>query len=105
MKTFTLGQSKEQVLQMIPEKNIKVVQLGDEKVCVTRSGETFFVFEPFCPHRMASLSQGKIVRNEIVCPLHGYRFDLISGSVLSGQCPDLKVFGVHLTDQGLEIKI
>ena len=32
MKTFTLGQSKEQVLAMIPEKRIKLVQLGGEKI-------------------------------------------------------------------------
>lgn len=103
MKTFTLGQSKEQVLAMIPEKRIKLVQLGGEKICVSRNGETFYAFEAFCPHRMASLLQGTIVRNEIVCPLHEYRFDLQSGNVLSGQCPDLKVYQVKLSEQGLEI--
>lgn len=105
MKTFTLGQSKEQVLQIIPEKRIKLVQLGGEKICVSRNGDDFFAFEPFCPHRMASLIQGTIVRDEIVCPLHQYRFDLRSGQVLSGQCPDLKVYKVDLSEQGLEIWI
>jgi nitrite reductase/ring-hydroxylating ferredoxin subunit len=105
MKTFILGQSKEQVLQMIPEKGIKLVQLGGEKICVSRNGDTFFAFEPFCPHRMASLLQGTIVRNEIVCPLHQYRFDLQTGTVVSGQCPDLKVYKVEFSDRGLEIWI
>lgn len=105
MKTFNLGQNKEQVLQMIPEKQIKLVKLGDEKICIARNEETFFAFEPFCPHRKASLVQGTIVRNEIVCPLHSYRFDLQTGRVVSGQCPDLKVFQVNVSDQGLEIKV
>jgi nitrite reductase/ring-hydroxylating ferredoxin subunit len=105
MKTFTLGQSKEQVLQMIPEKGVKLVQLGSEKICISRNGELFFAFEQFCPHRMASLNQGTIVRNEIVCPLHSYRFNLVTGNVVSGQCPDLKVYKVQLSDEGLEIQI
>jgi nitrite reductase/ring-hydroxylating ferredoxin subunit len=105
MKKFTLGQTKEQVFLMIPEKRIKLVQLGGEKICISRNGETFFAFEPFCPHRMASLLQGTIVRDEIVCPLHQYRFDLRSGQVLSGQCPDLKVYSIGLTEKGLEIWI
>ncbi|MCH6200553.1 Rieske 2Fe-2S domain-containing protein [Aquiflexum sp. LQ15W] len=105
MKTFILGQSKEQVFQMIPEKRIKLVQLGGEKICISRNGDAFFAFEPFCPHRMASLIQGTIVRNEIVCPLHQYRFDMQTGAVVSGQCPDLKVYKVELSDRGLAIWI
>jgi nitrite reductase/ring-hydroxylating ferredoxin subunit len=105
MKTFTLGQSKEQVLRMIPDKGIKMVQLGGEKICISRNEDSFFAFEQFCPHRMASLVQGSIIRNEVICPLHGYRFDLQTGNVVSGQCSDLKVFKVKLSEKGLEIFI
>jgi nitrite reductase/ring-hydroxylating ferredoxin subunit len=105
MKTFILGQNKEQVFRLVPDKGIKLVQLGSEKICITRTGDLFFAFEQFCPHKKAELIQGSIVRNEIVCPLHSYRFDLYSGQVVSGQCPDLKVFEVKLSDNGLEIKI
>jgi nitrite reductase/ring-hydroxylating ferredoxin subunit len=106
MKTFTLGTNKEQVLRLIPNKQIKVVQMGPTKVCVTRDGEDFFVFETLCPHRKANLSQGFINGiQEVVCHLHEYRFDLKTGRANSGQCPDLTVYSSELSDDGLKIKI
>ncbi|SMD42919.1 Rieske [2Fe-2S] domain-containing protein [Aquiflexum balticum DSM 16537] len=106
MKTFVLGDNKEQVLELIPNKKIKTVQLGATKVCVTRDGEEFFVFETLCPHRKASLNQGFINgMQEVVCHLHEYRFDLRTGQVTSGSCPDLKIFQSELTENGLKIQI
>lgn len=106
MKTFTLGTSKEQVLRLIPDKQIKIVQLGATKICVTRDGEDFFAFETQCPHRKANLSQGFINGiQEVICQLHEYRFDLNTGRVTSGQCPDLTIYQSKLTVDGLKIEI
>lgn len=106
MKTFVLGDNKEKAFDLIPNKEIKTVQLGATKVCVTRDGEEFFVFETLCPHRKASLNQGFINGiQEVVCHLHEYRFDLRTGQVSSGNCPDLKIFQSELTDGGLKIQL
>lgn len=106
MKTFTLGQSRKQVEEMLPEAQIKTVQLGAKKVCMVKSGQEIFVFEPQCPHRMAALNEGKINGfNEIICPLHEYRFALETGQVKSGDCRDLEVYKTELTEQGLKIFI
>ncbi|TVP47502.1 MAG: Rieske (2Fe-2S) protein [Mongoliibacter sp.] len=106
MKTFTLGQSRKQVEEMLPEAQIKTVQLGAKKVCMVKSGQEIFAFEPQCPHRMAALNEGKINGfNEIICPLHEYRFDLETGQVKSGDCRDLEVYKTELTEQGLKIFI
>ncbi len=103
MKSYTLGQSKEQVLGLIPDKQIKLVQLDTSKVCVSRLGGQFYAFEQLCPHQKASLHQGFVTGlGEIVCPLHQYRFDLNTGQVQSGQCPDLKTFQTDLTLEGLK---
>lgn len=104
MKTFILGHSKEEVLRLVPENSIRLVQLGEEKICLTRNGETVFGFEAFCPHRRVSLAQGFVTPfREVVCPLHQYRFDIKTGSVRSGDCRDLQVFTTELTDTGLKI--
>lgn len=106
MKTFTLGQSREEVENMLPNKQIKTVQLGSKKICIVKSGSDFFAFEPQCPHRMAPLNKGMLNGfNEIICPLHEYRFDLVSGQVKSGDCGDLQVYKTELSDKGLTIFI
>jgi nitrite reductase/ring-hydroxylating ferredoxin subunit len=106
MKKFTLGTSKEEILRQIPEKTIKKVILGEKVVGLVRIGELFFCFQSFCPHRGASLIQGSInAINELICPLHQYRFDLISGQVKSGSCSDLETFPAELGEKGLEITL
>ena len=91
---------------MIPDRSIRQVQLGERKICLGRLGEEVFGFEPFCPHRRASLSQGFVTPfGEVVCPLHQYRFDMKTGSVRSGDCGELQVFSAEVTDRGLKILV
>lgn len=106
MKKYTLGNSKEGVLLMFPEKSIKKVLVGGEKIAVVRIGLDFYSFQSQCPHRGASLVNGRINSlQEIICPLHEYRFDVKSGHVRAGSCQDLEIYPTTLTDMGLEITI
>jgi nitrite reductase/ring-hydroxylating ferredoxin subunit len=38
-----------------------------------------------CPHQLGPLVAAPVEGREVVCPWHGYRFDLISGECVSGQ--------------------
>lgn len=106
MRKFILGNSKEEVLKLVPENVIKKVILGETAIGIVRTGEIFHSFQAFCPHRGASLIQGSINSSrEIVCPLHQYRFDLATGRVKSGSCEDLDIYPVELTQYGLEISL
>ncbi|WP_143959230.1 Rieske (2Fe-2S) protein [Litoribacter populi] len=106
-KKFTLGSDRSSALSLLPEKAIRKVQLGDDLICLTRIGEKIFAFQHLCPHQSASLVDGKINSfDEIICPLHHYRFDLHTGDLRSGDnCPDLKVYQSELSDEGITIFI
>ncbi|SFT73816.1 Rieske [2Fe-2S] domain-containing protein [Algoriphagus locisalis] len=106
MKTFFLGSSKSQVLEMIPEEAIHKIHLDEHTVALVRSGESFYAFQSDCPHRGASLFQGTLTEtNEIVCLLHEYRFDLKTGKLKVGSCGDLETYPTELTENGLKISI
>lgn len=106
MKEYSLGSSKEEVFKLFPEKWIKKIQLGENQVAAVRIGEKVFVFQASCPHRGASLVQGTINGlNEIICPLHEYRFDLTTGNIRSGSCGDLEIYRTTLESDGLKITI
>lgn len=106
MKSYTLGSSREEVVHLFPERKIKQVLLGEQKVCVVRVGLDFFAFEPLCPHRMVNLRDGWVTAfNEVVCPLHQYRFELVTGKVANGDCRDLVCYKTALEDGGLTIFI
>nr|MBI1232009.1 Rieske 2Fe-2S domain-containing protein [Cytophagales bacterium] len=103
-KQFVLGNSIADVDRVFPDKKIRLVQLGDVKVCLVRFKDAFYAFEALCPHQMANLSEGMITPfGEVVCPLHHYRFDLNSGRVSNGNCRELRLFSAKLTESGLMI--
>lgn len=106
MKNYTLGKSIKEVEKLIPEGKIKKILLGSKELGVVRKGSEFHVFSLQCPHRGASLVNGVInQKNEIICPLHQYRFDLRTGKTTAGYCPDLDIYPTKLSDTGLEITL
>ncbi|SFB49024.1 Rieske (2Fe-2S) protein [Algoriphagus aquimarinus] len=106
MKTFTLGNSNSQVLEMIYEKAIHKINLDDKTIALVRSGELFHAFQANCPHRGTSLFEGSLTKEgEIICPLHEYRFDMKTGEVKIGSCGNLEIYRTELTENGLKIYI
>ena len=104
MKEFFLGRSKEEVLRLLPEREIILLDIAHEQICVGRLGEKVFAFESLCPHRRVSLSHGMLTDSrEIICHLHGYRFSLETGKVILGSCAALKIFSATLDEEGLKI--
>ncbi|HXX69614.1 MAG TPA: Rieske 2Fe-2S domain-containing protein [Polyangiaceae bacterium] len=70
--------------------------------------------EDACNHAGASLSDGERIGASVVCPMHGYRFDLITGRLLAplGLCGDqrrliARVVGdeILVWDPGAEVAI
>jgi nitrite reductase (NADH) small subunit len=69
-----------------------------------------------CPHRGGPLVDGLLGGTVIVCPLHGYRFDVVTGAALDvfgragapsdrangagNECPALRTFAARIDDRG-----
>lgn len=106
MKTYFLGRSKEEVQNFLPHQRVKKIKVGELQLGIVRLDDLVYAFEVQCPHRKADLTQGRVTHfQEIVCPLHEYRFDLTTGQVKSGMCPDLTIYPCRLKEDGLEIDI
>ena len=67
-------------------------------VLVAAEGGRFHAIEDACNHAGASLAEGRCLRGgQIVCPMHGYVFELATGKLLRprGLCADQRTFVVH----------
>lgn len=53
----------------------KAVEVLGEKVVVFRTTYGVHAFKDLCIHRGVPLSLGKVVKNEIVCPYHGWSYN------------------------------
>jgi nitrite reductase/ring-hydroxylating ferredoxin subunit len=64
-----------------------------------------FAIEDACNHAGASLAEGWLEDRCVVCPMHGYVFDLASGKLLrpKGLCGDQRTFKAEI--EGDEIVV
>jgi nitrite reductase/ring-hydroxylating ferredoxin subunit len=67
----------------IPPGSIVRVEAGGHVIAVANVGGEFFAIDDTCSHEEASLSEGGLTGDVVVCARHGARFNVKTGRVLS----------------------
>jgi len=90
----------------IPLNDMRCVSLSDRNVLVANTAQGVFVADEMCTHEDARLCDGNLSGTKVKCPLHGSRFDLITGKVLDDPANvDLITYPVTITDDVVYITI
>ncbi len=98
--------SKAAMEQVFVERAIRVLRIGEEKLCLAKSKGNFYAFEALCPHQKQPLSEGNLnAFEEIICPLHFYRFNMKTGQEANRLCQDLKTFPLEIEAEGVYVRI
>ena len=72
------------------------VIIDDKRLCLIRSKNNLSACFQKCPHAGGIMSDGYLdVSGNIVCPLHGYKFNLQNGRNVTGEGYFLKTFPVQ----------
>ena len=80
-----------------PAEGKLAVRLGGWHVLVLRTDEgSYRAVNDRCTHQAALLSPGRVRRGAVMCPLHGARFDVLTGKCLGAAYPDLRTFAVRV---------
>jgi len=66
-------------VEEVPVGTVKVVEAGGRQIALCNYGGTFYAIDDECTHDRGPLNQGELIGNEIECPRHGARFDVMSG--------------------------
>ena len=90
-------------VQEIAEGTAKLVRMGGEEMAVFKSNGRLFGIQNICPHEGGQLCNGWIDGGQVVCPLHGYKFDLETGACSTD--PKLKVKVFRLVVQGEQVAV
>jgi nitrite reductase (NADH) small subunit len=92
--TYNLGP-----VALIPFGEGRMFEVGDTTIAVFRvRGGQVYATEPWCPHRGGPLADGIVASGKVVCPLHGYMFELESGNPVHHECRRLRTYPVRLND-------
>jgi 3-phenylpropionate/trans-cinnamate dioxygenase ferredoxin subunit len=84
--------------------NIAIAEVNNNKISIIRTKDNLFACAHKCPHAGGILAEGFIDEdNNIICPVHSYRFSLINGRNVSGEDYHLKIYKIEKREDGLYI--
>jgi len=63
----------------LPPREGRCVEIAGCQVAIFNTAEGFIAVENRCPHRGGPLADGIVNGTAVVCPLHAWKFDLLSG--------------------------
>lgn len=102
IKWFKIAGNKNEILWQ--QNNLAIAEAEGKKITVAKVGEKLFGCAYQCPHASGIMSNGFIdPQGNIVCPLHGYKFNLSNGLNTSGEGYFLKIFALEEREDGLFI--
>ena len=59
----------------------KNIQVQGKNLALFNKGGVFLALENTCLHRGGSLGEGTLLGDEVVCPLHGWTYNVSTGEV------------------------
>lgn len=80
----------------------RCVTVADEQIALFRVDSTVYAVNNICPHQGGSLADGQIEGTMVVCPVHGWAFDVTSGQVVHGAA-SIDAYEVRV--EGDEVKV
>lgn len=80
----------------VPLREGRLVEIDGTAVAVFNLGDRFLTVDNRCPHKGGPLSDGITTGASVVCPLHGWRVNLVSGEV-ERPCAAAPAIGAYAT--------
>ena len=90
----------------IPDQSAKCVEVNDRRICVVNLAGTFYAVDDTCTHAEASLCEGEVTGDEIMCPLHMATFNIRTGEVTGPPADeDLVTYAVQIEGENIQIEV
>ena len=81
----------------------KALVVNGREVAVFRCQGQLYALQNRCPHEGGSLAGGVIEADEVICPIHGYRFNVKTGACSTDPRLPAKTFAVVAEDGGFTV--
>ncbi len=93
-------------LRSLDPKYPTLARAGETEVALCLVGEAVYATANVCTHAFAKLSDGELDGHEIICPLHGGRFDVRTGEASAPPCVDpIAVFSTKVEDGEVLVRL
>ena len=89
----------------VQEGTAKIVTVNGLEVAVFRYGSQLYALQNRCPHAGGSLGDGVVEGDEVICPLHAYRFNIRTGACSTDPALRAKPVGLVRRPGGVAVAI
>ena len=90
----------------IPDGHGALFEAGGRAVAVFNAGAgRFYATSPLCPHEDGPLAEGWIEGDAVVCPWHGFDFDLATGQCRVAEDLSIGVFATRVVNGMVEVDV
>ena len=83
----------------------RAYRLGGYSVAVYNCQGKFLATSNTCQHEGGYLADGVLTANVIMCPLHGWEYNVETGECLTIPGADLKVFPVRIAGDEIQVAV
>ena len=90
----------------VPKGRMLEVTVGARNIVLCHTREGWFAVDNICTHAYAKLSEGRLRKIRLICPLHGASFDCRTGAAIGPPAvAPLATYAVRLTGEDVEIAV
>jgi len=90
----------------IPLREGRSVRIGDNEIAIFNLGDRYVAVDNACPHRGGPLSDGIVSGDTVVCPLHGWKMSLETGTTVKPDvCVRIQTYPVSVEDGVICVRI
>ena len=91
----------------IPIGEGRAYNVVGKRVAVFHSAEGFFAISDTCPHMGASLAEGYVDQNSVLCPWHAWKFCIKNGTWLDQPKSPIKaeVFELQISGDDIQVRV
>ena len=83
-----------------------LIERGGTTIAVFNAGGgRFYATSPTCPHEDGPLAEGWLEGDAVVCPWHGFDFDLGTGRCRVDEDLSIAVYPVRVTGDSVEVDL
>jgi nitrite reductase/ring-hydroxylating ferredoxin subunit len=88
----------------VVEGEAKPVKVGKTQIALCRVNDQIYAINDICTHEWACMSDGFVEGEEIECPIHMARFNIITGKVLCDPATeDLQTYKVDIKEDDVYV--
>jgi 3-phenylpropionate/trans-cinnamate dioxygenase ferredoxin subunit len=90
----------------LPDGERLFVEIDDRELVVFNIAGDYFAIGDVCSHDDGPLGEGEVEGHDVICPRHGARFDIRSGSVTAlPAVVDIPAYPIRVVGDQIEVGI